>query len=288
MNRTRVGSAKQRLPLIVLVFLTLLSGVFLAVNTGSFILNFKALGFSSLSVAEKGIHAVVSFVSSTVTAASKIGEIRSEYESLSREFANMAELQRSNAEIREENERLKEQLDFSRSYAYKNYPANVITRDPDPLYPSLTINKGSAQGIRKNMPVIAIQQGAVGLVGRIVSVGRQTSVIMPIYNSRYNVSSRIRTTRDVGLVSGSGSPDMPLMMSYIKKTAATDLQFGDIVETSGENGNYLRDIPLGRISRVTLVEYDASLAIELTPILDFSKLETVLAVDTLAMEGEEY
>jgi rod shape-determining protein MreC len=287
MEKTRIGSAKQRLPLIVLVFLSLLSGVFLALSSGSFILNFKALGFSSLSVVEKGIHAVTSFVSSTVTAAAKIRGVRSEYESLAREFAHYEELQRSNAEIREENERLKEQLDFSRSYAYKNYPANVITRDPDPLYPSLTINKGSAQGIRKNMPVIAIQQGSVGLVGRIVSVGRQTSMIMPIYNSRYNVSSRIRTTRDVGLVSGTGSADTPLVMSYIKKTAANDLQFGDVVVTSGENGNYLRDIPLGRISRVTPVEYDASLVIELTPVLDFSKLETVLAVDTLAAEGGE-
>jgi rod shape-determining protein MreC len=287
MERTRVGKAKQRLPLIVLVFLSLLSGVCLAFNTGSFVLNIKALGFSSLSIVEKGLHALTSFLSSTVTAAAKIGEIRAEYEAMVQVVANLEELQRSNADIREENERLKEQLDFSRSYAYKNYPANIISRDPDPLHPSLTINKGSAQGIRKNMPVIAIQQGSVGLVGRIVEVGHQTSMIMPIYHSRYNVSSRIRTTRDVGLVAGSGALDMPLLMSYIKKTVAGDLQFGDIVVTSGENGNYLRDIPLGRISRVNAVDYDASLIIELTPIVDFSRLETVLAVDTIAGERRE-
>ena len=54
---------------------------------------------------------------------------------------------------------------------------------------------------------------------------------------------------------------------------------GDIVVTSGENGNYMRDVPVGTISKIESLEYDSSLDIELKPILDFSKLETVLIVD---------
>jgi rod shape-determining protein MreC len=270
---------------IVLIFLILLSSLFLALSTGSFFLNFKELGFSTLSVVEKGVFILTSNISATVSAAKRIGELREEYEALVQEFEHYEQLQRSNAEIRQENERLKEQLDFSRSYAYKNLPANIINRDPDMQYASLTINKGSLQGIRKNMSVIAVQSGTVGLVGRIVAVGRQTAVIMPIYDTRCNVSARIRTTRDVGIVSGSGSPEVPLVMKYIKKAVANDLQYGDIVVTSGENGNYLRDIPLGRISRVTPIDYNATLDIEVSPILDFARLETVIAVDMNTTEG---
>ncbi|MDE5614486.1 MAG: rod shape-determining protein MreC, partial [Treponemataceae bacterium] len=55
--------------------------------------------------------------------------------------------------------------------------------------------------------------------------------------------------------------------------------FGDLVGTSGESENYMRDIPIGSISKITVLDYDASLNIELTPILDFARLETVIVTD---------
>ena len=73
--------------------------------------------------------------------------------------------------------------------------------------------------------------------------------------------------------------DDSLSMSYINKRSLSELSIGDIVVTSGENGNYMRDVPVGTIAEIKVLDYDSSLDIELNPILDFSKLETVLIVD---------
>jgi rod shape-determining protein MreC len=239
----------------------------------------KSVGFSAVSILQKGVYNVTSSVTSTLTAVRDIADLREVYEALMRQVENYENLQRTNAEIRQENERLKEQLNFSQDYAYTNIPAYIISRDPDSLYSSLIINKGSAAGVKKNMPVIATQNGMVGLVGRVVMVGYQTSSVMPIYDTQCNVSARIRTTRDIGIVTGRGISDGLLTMRYIKKSVSNDFQFGDIVVTSGENGNYLRDIPLGTISKVSVLDYDSSLDIELIPVIDFSKLETIIVVD---------
>ena len=136
------------------------------------------------------------------------------------------------------------------------------------------------------MPVIAIQNGDVGLVGKVVSVGRETSLIMPIYDYQCNVSARIETTRDIGLVSGTGSSESLLTMKYIKKRVLNELNYGDIIVTSGENDNYLKDIPIGSISNINILDYDTSLEIEITPIIDFSRLEHVIIVDSSEVQNE--
>jgi rod shape-determining protein MreC len=279
MVKTTAGGTKLRVPVIVLALLMILSGVFLALSSGGFIVSFRGLGFSSLSILQKGVYTATSNISSTITAARRIGELRAEYDALAKQLENYELLQRTNAEIRQENERLKELLGFSQSYTYTNYPAYIINRDPDSLYTSLTISKGSAAGIKKNMVVIAIQHGMVGLVGKVISVGYQTSLVMPVYDSQCNVSARIGKTREVGIVSGRGSAEAPLMMSYIKKNSINDFKYGDIVVTSGENDNYLRDVPIGTVSKVTMLDYDSSLQVELIPALNFSRLETVIVVD---------
>ena len=68
-------------------------------------------------------------------------------------------------------------------------------------------------------------------------------------------------------------------MKYIRKRVLNELHYGDVVVTSGENSNYMRDLPLGTISKITIVEYNSSLDIELTPVIDFSRLENVVVVN---------
>ena len=268
-----------RLPFFLFIFLVIISGTTLAFSTGGFIVDFKRLGFSGLSLLQSGVSQAINAGTNTVNAVKEIALLKQEYAKLVARLEEYEYFQRTNAEIRSENERLKEQLGFASDFAYTNYPAMIIARDPDSLYSAITINKGSAEGIKKNMPVIAVQNGMVGLVGKIVSVGRSTSMIMPVYDYQCNISARIKSTRDIGLVTGMGAYDAALSMRYIKKNVFTDLQYGDVVVTSGENDNYLRDIPIGSISKITIVDYDSSLIIELSPMVNFSRLESVFVVD---------
>lgn len=279
MSQKNHFSFRIRFPEFILIGLILISSVMLAFNSGSFVINFKKVGFSVVSTIEKGVHSVVDGVSDTFNAVSELRKLKKDYNDLLIKLDKYEEMQRTNADIRKENERLKEQLDFAVSLDEKNIPSRIISRDLDNAYSYLTIDKGSVNGIKKNMQVIAFQNGNQGLVGKVVQVGTFTSQIMPIYNINNMVSARIQNTRDLGLVNGLGSQDQPLMMQYIRKRVAESLNFGDIIVTSGENDNYMRDIPIGYISKITVVDYNSSLNIELTPIIDFARLETVIVIN---------
>ena len=262
-----------------LVGLILLSSVMLAFNSGRFILNFKQVGFSVISTLDKGVHFVVDGVANTFNSVGELRKLKKDYNELVIKLEHYEEMQRSNADITKENNRLKEQLGFAVSMDEKNIPAQIISRDLDNAFSYLTIDKGSVNGIRKNMPVVAFQNGNQGLVGKVIQVGTFTSQIMPVYNTNNIVSALIQNTRDLGLVNGLGSQESPLQMQYIKKRVLEELSFGDVIVTSGENDNYMRDIPIGSISKITVLDYNSSLNIELTPIIDFSRLETVIVVN---------
>ena len=273
------NSFRFRFPEFLLIGLLLVSNVVLNFSGGGFILNLKKIGFSVISTVEKGVHFVTNGIGDTFNAVKELKQLKKDYNDLVIKLENYEKMQRSNADIRKENERLKEQLDFAISLDEKNYPAQIISRDFDNVYTYLTIDKGSINGIKKNMPVIAYQNGNRGLVGKVVQVGTFTSQIMPVYNLNYIVSARIQNSRDLGLVNGTGSQDKPLLLQYIRKNVASDLSFGDIIVTSGENDNYLKDIPIGTISKITSLDYNSSLNIELIPIIDFSRLENVVVVN---------
>ena len=273
------NSFRFRFPEFLLIGLLLFSNIVLNFSGGGFILNLKKIGFSAFSTVEKGVHFIVHGISDSFNSVKELKRLKKDYNELVLKLENYEKMQRSNADIRKENERLREQLNFSISMDEQNFPAQIISRDFDNVYAYLTIDKGSVNGIRKNMPVVAYQNGNQGLVGKVVQVGTFTSQIMPVYNMDYIVSARIQNSRDLGLVNGNGSQDNPLLMQYIRKKVADELSYGDIVVTSGENDNYLKDIPIGTISKIISLDYNSSLNIELTPIIDFSRLENVIVVN---------
>ena len=262
-----------------LIIFILVSSLLLAFNSGGFVVNLKKVGFSIISSAEKGVHFVVDGVVNTVNSVGELRKLKKEYNELVLKLENYEQMQRSNADITKENERLKEQLGFSISMDEKNIPAQIISKNLDNAYSYLTIDKGSVNGIKKNMPVVAFQNGNQGLVGKVIQVGTFTSQIMPIYNVKNIVSVRIQNTRDLGLVSGLGTQNQPLLLQHIRKRVMEELSYGDVVVTSGENDNYMRDIPVGTITKITALDYNSSLNIELTPIIDFARLENVIVVN---------
>ena len=270
-----------------LILLILISGTMLSFSSGGFVLNFKKIGFSVISSIEKGSSYVVNGVKSGFSAVKELRQLKKEYNELVVKLENYEQMQRSNADIRKENERLKEQLGFATSLVEKNIPAQIISRNLDNAYSYITIDKGSVHGIKKNMPVLAFQNGNKGLVGKIIQVGTFTSQVIPIYNIDNIVSARIQNSRDLGLVKGLGSQDQPLVLEYIRKRVVDELSFGDVIVTSGENNNYMKDIPIGTISKITVLDYNSSLKIELTPMIDFARLENVIVVNQVELNDRK-
>lgn len=270
-----------RLDSFLLTVYLIISGILLTFSSGGFIVNFRSIGFSFMSGAQRGIYSVTAFFSGTVTAISELSDLKERYDALVLQLKDYELLQRSNADIRAENERLKTLLGFSEGLVHKNIPAEIIGRDPNNLYSGISINRGARHGIRKNMPVVSFQGGNTGLVGKIVQVGRSTSLVMPVYDYQCFVSSRLETSRYEGLVNGQGSSDAPLVMKYVKKRARDEIKPGDRVVASGENYNFPKDMPIGFVSRIRGLDYETSLELDVEPVIDFSRLESVFVLDMM-------
>ncbi|MFI3230425.1 MAG: rod shape-determining protein MreC [bacterium] len=173
-----------------------------------------------------------------------------------------------------ENEKLSELLDTSSKYSeYSTLTADIIAKDPSNWYEMFTINKGSNDGIEKNMVVIS--NG--GLVGKVEEVGINYSKVSSIINGTYSVSSKTLRTDDEGFVKGDLSNKGTCRMDYIDKDA--EIKEGDEVITSHLSDIYPAGITIGFVTSVSLDdEKKISKTATIEPIVDFKHLEKVLVI----------
>lgn len=275
------GPAPKRSNNTLYVFLALVTISFscLLFSTRSFVIDVRDVGFSLFSGIRGAIQEVTASVQKTVLSVKELSRLKEEYDHLVKQLERYEELARSAADIEQENINLKKQLSFSQNLFYKHIPAQIIGKDPDNLFSSFVIDKGIKEGIKKNMAVIAFQDGTQGLVGLVVQVGRHESMVMPVYDYNSYVSARFAQSLYEGIVSGQGDSNGPLVMKYIKKRAKDEIQYGDRVVTSGLGGIYPKGIEIGRVSKIIFQEYETSLTVELEPSIDFSRLEYVFVIE---------
>ena len=282
----RKFSFKIKLDVFLLILLLIISSMLLTFSGGRFIVDFKSVGFSVAAGTENAVHSVSSFITDAVSAVRELAELRSKYAALSEKLKDYELLQRSNADIRRENRELKELLGFADTIAYKNIPAQITGFDPDNLYSGIIINRGAKHGVRKNMPVLAFQGSNVGLVGKIVQIGRDSSMIIPIYDYQCYVAASVQTTKHRGLINGQGTADLPLIMKYVQKRAKDEIAIGDRILSSGENNLFPKDSPIGIVTGIKVHDYETYLELAVQPIIDFSRLDYVFVLSLSGSDGE--
>jgi rod shape-determining protein MreC len=278
MDEKRIIPIRERKGLF-FALLIFVSFITLIVSTKSLMVSPKQIGMTVFSVFQKGFTGIGGFFGDTFDSIREIDRLRGDYNEAVSQIEKYKNIERGYLEIKSENERLREQLGFSSQILYKHIPAEVIAKDAENLFSTIVINKGSRDGIRTEMPVIAFQNGVQGLVGKITDVGLSSSVILPVYDSFSYISARLADSRYEGLVTGDGHSDSPLVMKYVNKRAKDETQYGDIVVTSGLNSLFPRDLYIGRVRSIKMKDYETSLNLELDSVLDFSKLEYVFVLD---------
>jgi len=197
-------------------------------------------------------------------------------------------LRQENARLQEEVSRLQAQVvqyqrqvsetqslaalvNFSRANPENVYTAaSVIGRDPSPFLHYIIIDRGSADGIRRGMPVVT-DQGLVGRVDAVISNAARVQLI-PDPSSAVNVRLE-ETERDVVLV-GSVSGDLSLDLVAQDVT----LEPGDLLLTSGLGGSYPPDLIVGQILNVRKRDSDIFQQASVQPVVDFASLKIVLIV----------
>jgi rod shape-determining protein MreC len=147
----------------------------------------------------------------------------------------------------------------------------VIAGNPNPGMRTITIGRGSADGVQKDMAVIA----PAGIVGRIIGApAAHASRVQLLIDRSAAAGAVTERGRAGGMVVGVEA-DPPLRMELVSNLA--DVQAGDIVLASGADGIYPKGFNIGRVESA---DRGSALyrTITVRPSVDFSSLEEVLVV----------
>ncbi len=268
--RETVRKHRDSLTLTILVLACFVS---LTVSTDSMRMRPGEVGQSVVALFQQATSAIGRFFADTVTSIRELSELRRQYDDLLTQVRRYETIADDITQLQAENVRLREALGFEAAIPHEALPARVIAKEPGTFFAGITINKGRTAGVRRDMPVIANQDGIRGLVGRVSEVGLTTSVVMPVFDGNSFVAARLLRSRHEGLVSGAGLTDGTLTMLYVARSARSDIAVDDVVITSGMRSIFPEGIRIGTVESIQGRSYETSLTIGVRPAVDFSRLE---------------
>ena len=262
----------------VFLLLVIICVTTMALTTEADVVAPKRIGGAVVSLVQRGVVGVGDFFRRFFASIGELSQLRSRYAELQEELIGFRRDERELIRLRQENAQLRELVDLSGSIELEHTAAEVIGSDPSSFFNSLVIDKGRVHGIQVDMPVVAYHDGFQGLVGKVVSVGPVSSQVLPIFDASCYVPARLQNSRYTGLVQGGGDRFELLSMTYVPKSAVDQVAVGDLVTTSGLSTIYPKNVYIGRVRGVNAKSWEASLTLDVEPIVDFSSLEYVFVL----------
>jgi len=238
-------------------------------KTGTRVL--QAMAFEVFSRVQHGTSSVVSGTRGIWGNYVDLRGVRVENGELKRRVAALeVQLQQEHA-LAARSAQLQQLMDLRSQAVFPTLAAEVIAGNPDPVMRSVTIDKGSADGVLADMAVVA----PGGIVGRVIGpVGRRAARVQLIIDRNAGVGALTERTRAGGIVVGAEA-NPPLRMDMV--TNLSDAKAGDTVVASGVDGIYPKGYLIGRVESATrgggLYQ-----TVTVRPAVDFSGLEEVLVV----------
>jgi rod shape-determining protein MreC len=211
-------------------------------------------------------------------------------------LAHLPSLADENDRLQEENDSLRSQI-ASDAYEQGQYeslldlvelrasldptsvPALVIANGVSNFEHTITIDKGSGDGIEVDQPVATGFPGSQMLVGRVVQVTSTSADVRLIIDRDYAVAATLEGTKEGGLVEGQGDQD--LRMSLVEPGTVIEGDesvFTQSYELNGEAGLYPPGMLIGQVSRLVPAENATQEYVEVSPAVDFETLQFVLVL----------
>jgi rod shape-determining protein MreC len=234
------------------------------------------------------VRSAASWVSSTLHAKSQVKQLQSQVATLTNQLAKAKDAQF-------ENHQLSNLVHLDNSIgvdAYQPVTAQVIARDPILWYQTITVDKGSDDGVHLHDPVI----GDKALVGEVSEVSPTASVVSLITDHTVSVTARVLDQNgDTGeLIPAVGNPN-ELVLQYLQAPNPGQILAGpqpaQMVVTAGFKSGPLESffpagIPIGYVSTVNEDQLINDGQIQVAPYADLRHVDTVQIL-TRAQSGTQ-
>ena len=247
------------------------------VNTERGVPILEAVTFGAFAEVQRAASTVIGGVRTSWDDYLALQSVRSDNEQLRREVAQLQIALQQQRALAQQSRTLVDLLELREQVQLDTVAAAVIAGSASPDFRTLTIDKGTTDGLRPDMAVIA----PAGVVGRVITPSARAAKVQLLIDRNAAAGAIVERSRAQGVVEGTGGD---LRLNYVSGTA--DVQSGDVVITSGIDGIYPKGFVIGQIESVERSAGGFG-AIVIRPAVEFSSLETVLVVVTPAVSGIE-
>jgi rod shape-determining protein MreC len=197
----------------------------------------------------------------------------SENRALREDLKQLSWVEAQLATARRENERMRAALGIRPERGHTVRWARVMERDPATWYRALLVDAGAADGIELNAPVLGLENGRLGAVGRITELGPHWAKVLLLTDELSSIAGYIPGKEWEGLIEGQGKP--VLVMSYLPIDA--HFAIGDLVHTSATSQTFPPDVLVGSVVQVFPEDpFLTSRSVAVAPAVQAARLKEVL------------
>lgn len=229
-----------------------------------------------VSPLQKIVYNINSRVKETVDFFLNFSEVKLENEELKKKNTKLANELIEYESLKDEVERLREALNFTESKNnYKYVGVNIIGYSGNSLSDGYIIDKGSNDGIDKNMVVVSSK----GLVGKVTKVASNFAIVQSILNENIAVAVMDQQTREAtGVLQGLSDKKDNNMTVVYNLPISSDVKEGDIIITSGLGKIYPKEIPVGTVVSVEEDDVRVMKSAVVEPFVNFNEVEELFVV----------
>lgn len=223
---------------------------------------------------EKIITYPFNYIKNVVGEYKELKNVKKDNDILETSTSRIESIESENIELRRQLEALKEELNITYTLSdYEYLNATVISRNVGYWYNKITIDKGTYNGVKKDMVVI----NSSGLIGKVIRTTTFTADVRLLTTSDTNNKISVHISNGdnnlYGLINGYDYENNILELEGISNTR--DVNIGDYVYTSGLGGIFPSGILIGSVTEITTDSYDLAKIIKVKPASDFNNLNYV-------------
>lgn len=245
-----------------------------------FVSDDKKLGYLEKGIKDSGLFiskivmTPIEFIKDKTKEISLRKDIYQKYEELEKKYEKMQLLEAKYQEALKNIDDLESTLELNNNLSESSYlNATVINRDIGYWYNTITIDKGSHNGVKEGMAVITNK----GLIGQIIKTSNFNSTVKLLTSSDKNnkISVKIGLENEYvyGLLVGYDNDTNSFQIEGISEN--TDIPTNSTVTTTGLGNNFPSGIIIGKVKRVSTDNFDLARTVEVEPLVNFDDINYV-------------
>lgn len=274
-GRKKKSISKKYILIIVIILIILLLIIFsFTLKEDRKLSKAESLLKDGLTYSEKIITYPFNYIKENIKEYKKLKDVNKNNNILETSIDRIDSIEAENIELRRQLEKLKEELNINYTLSdYEYLNATVVSRNVGYWHNKITINKGTYNGVEKDMVVISSK----GLIGKVIKTSTFTSDVRLITTSDTSNKISVHISNGdnnlYGLINSYDYNKNVLELEGISNTK--DVNIGDYVYTSGLGGVFPTGILIGIVEEITTDSYDLAKIIKVKPSADFNDINYV-------------